>query len=890
MDGVIPHAMSLAPGMHLGPYELTVLLATGGMGEVYRARDTRLERDVAIKVLPANLSSDPILRQRLEREAKAVSKLNHPHICILHDVGHHRGLDFLVMEMVEGETLEQRLTKGPLQPEQTIRFAAQVADALAKAHKLGIVHRDLKPSNVMLTKTGAKLMDFGLAKAYGPAPMATALTEITEEQSNLTAEGTIVGTLQYMAPEQLEGKEVDSRTDIFALGGVIYEMATGKPAFTGNSRASLVAAILSSEPQPMVSLQAMTPPMLERAVRRCLAKDPDERWQSASDLANELDWVAEGSSQAGVPASARTGPQRWERSSWLLAAMFLMLLLAVGVALWNASNKRPPPFRFHAAVTFPTNDLALSLDGRILAMVAYSTQVNNYVLWTYEVGGRRTVPLDGTHGASYPFWSPDGRFIGFFADGKLKKVEVSGGQPQVLCDAPNGRGGTWNREGVIVFTPDGFGGLFRVSSSGGSPVEMTRPDTTRFETSHRWPMFLPDGKHLLYLAANFGGQLEKNAIFLGSLDSQEKRLLVSSSANAAYAEPGFLLYLRDKTLVAQPFDGRRYVLSGEPHSLSDEVLYTPLVDRAVFSVSSGNVLVTQTGRGASLSQLTWFDRRGNPTGTVGDPGAFGNLRLSPDGHRVAVDQINPDGRTVDVWIHELARGAMTRLTFDSSPHHTPIWSPDGKQILFSSNRRLGSQLYLMNADGSGSEEEVADLGAVAPVNAWDWSRDGKYALVKKSNELWYLSWPERAAKPLSQAKWTVRNAQFSPDGRWMAYASNETGTTEIFVSPFPNANGKWQVSSAGGQEPRWRKDGKELFYVSADGRMMTVEVTTDAGFKAGSPIALFQTHRRQAVSAQDVFSYDVSGDGKRFLILTKLDEANAAPLFVLLNWASETEK
>ncbi len=886
MAAVTPPLIALAPGMHLGPYELTALLGAGGMGEVYRARDTRLERDVALKVLPTNLSSDPTLRQRLEREARAVSKLNHPHICILHDVCHHSGMDFLVMELIEGETLEHRLIKGPLQPEQTIRFAAEVADALSKAHKLGIVHRDLKPSNVMLTKTGAKLMDFGLAKEFGSAPLAAALTQ---EELNLTPEGTIVGTFQYMAPEQLEGKEADARTDIFALGELVYEMATGKRAFTGKSRASLIAAILSSEPQPMAALQAMTPPVLERVVKRCLAKDPDQRWQSASDLANEFHWIAEGSSQAGASA-ARTGRGRWERSSWLLAAVFSLMLLAAGVLLWNASNKRPPPLHFHADVPFPANDLALSLDGRILAMVAYSTQANSYILWTYEVGGRHTVPLDGTQGASYPFWSPDGRFIGFFADGKLKKVEVSGGQPQILCDAPNGRGGTWNRTGVIVFTPDGFGGLFRVPSSGGSAVEMTRPDTTRFETSHRWPVFLPDGKHLLYLAANFSGQLEKNAIFLGSLDSQERRFLVSTNANAAYAEPGFLLYLRDKILVAQPFDGRRYVLSGEPRSLTDEVLYTPLVDRAVFTVSTGNVLVTQTGRGASLSQLTWFDRSGKPTGAVAMPGSYGNVRLSPDGHRVAVDQINQEGRNVDVWIHELARGAMTRLTFDPSPHQSPIWSPDGRKILFSSNRKLGSQLYLMNADGSGSEGEVADLGAVAPVNAWDWSRDGKYVLVKKSNELWYLSWPERAAKPLLRAKWTVRNAQFSPDGRWMAYASNETGTTEIFVSPFPSVTGKWQVSSAGGQEPRWRKDGKELFYVSADGRMMTVEVTTDPGFKAGSPVALFQTHRRQTVSAQDVFSYDVSDDGQRFLILTKVEEGNAAPLSVFLNWASETGK
>jgi eukaryotic-like serine/threonine-protein kinase len=883
--------MALAPGAKLGPYEIVAPLGAGGMGEVYRARDTRLERDVAVKVLPTKLSSDPSLRQRLEREAKAVSKLTHPHICTLHDIGHQDGVDFLVMELVEGETLEHRLTKGPLLPEQTIRFAAQIADALAKAHKLGIVHRDLKPSNVMLTKTGAKLMDFGLAKECGPAPLAAALTEMTAEQLKLTAEGTIVGTFQYMAPEQLEGKEADARTDMFALGEVIYEMATGKPAFTGKSRASLIAAILSSQPQPMAALQPMTPPALERVVKKCLGKDPDERWQSASDLASELNWIAAGGSQAGEAGRIPAGRWKWERASWLLAATFFLLMMAAGVAWWKASNRRPPPMYFHTSVPFAANDLALSPDGRTLAMVAYSEQASNYVLWTYEVGGRRTSSLEGTQGASYPFWSPDGKLIGFFADGKLKKVEMSGGQVQVLCDAPNGRGGTWNREGVILFTPDGLGvGLFRVSSSGGFPVEMTKPDTSRFESSHRWPVFLPDGKHFLYLAANFGGKLEKNAIFLGSLDSQERRLLVSTSANAAYAEPGYLLYLRDnKTLVAQPFDPRRYVLSGEPHTLSDEVLYTPLVDRAVFSVSSGDVLVTQTGKGVSLAQLTWYDRSGKPAGTVGMPASYDNVRLSPDGRRVAGDQTDPDGRKVDIWIHELAQAATTRLTFDPGTDQTPIWSPDGKQILFSGNQGLSSQIYLKNADGSGSEEEVAELGA-GVFNPWDWSRDGKYILFGKGNELWYISRPEHVTKPLLQAKWTVRNAQFSPDGRWMAYASNETGSMEIYVSSFPSGNGKWQVSSGGGQEPKWRQDGKELFYLSADGKMMAVTVTTGTSFKAGSPVALFQTHRRQPVSFLDVFSYDVSGDGQKFLIATKVDQANAAPLSVLLNWASEMEK
>ena len=887
--------MPLTSGTRLGPYEVVSPLGAGGMGEVYRARDTRLERDVAVKILPTDLSSDPSLRQRLDREAKAVSKLAHPHICTLHDIGHQNGVDFIVMELVEGETLEHRLAKGPLPPDQTMRYASQIADALAKAHKRGITHRDLKPSNIMLTKSGTKLMDFGLAKETGQAPLATAMTEMTAEQSKLTVEGTIVGTFQYMAPEQLEGKEADARTDIFALGEVIYEMATGKPAFAGKSRASLIAAILSSEPQPMTAWQPMTPPALERVVKRCLAKDPDDRWQTATDLASELNWIAEGGSQPTEAVRVPTGRKSWERASLLLTTIFFLLALAAGVGWWGANKLRPRPMYFHASVPFAANDLALSPDGQMLAMVAYSAQANNYALWTYEVGGRRTTSLDGTQGASYPFWSPDGKFIGFFADGKLKKVEVSGGQPQVLCNAPNGRGGTWNRDGVILFTPDGFGGLYRVSSSGGSPVEVTKPDTSRIETSNRWPVFLPDGKHFIYLGANFTGQLENNAIFLGSLDSQEKQVLVSTSANAAYADLGYLLYLRDnKTLVAQPFDLRRFVLTGEPHTLSDEVLYFPTVDRAIFSVSGGDVLVTQTEKGASVSQLTWFDRSGKPVGMVGTPGSYKNLRLSPDGRRVVVDQTDQDGRNVNIWILEPARGAATRLTFDPSIHQTPVWSPDGRQILFSANRKLSMQFYLKNADGSGAEEEVFgfDLStAVSQSNVWDWSRDGKYVLVRKGNELWYLTWPDHIAKPLLQTNWTVRNAQLSPDGRWFAYASNETGSMEVYVSPFLNGNGKWQVSSGGGQEPRWRQDGKELFYVAANGKMMAAAVTAaGASFEAGSPAALFQTHRRQPISAQDVFSYDVSSDGQRFLIITKVDEANAAPLSVLLNWASQLER
>ena len=799
-------------------------------------------------------------------------------------------MDYLVMECVEGETLAKRLEKGPLQLDQALKYGEQIADALDTAHRSGIVHRDLKPGNIMLTPTGAKLLDFGLAKPVAPLASVATLTGAVTQSSPMTEQGAIVGTFQYMSPEQVEGKEVDGRSDIFSLGAVLYEMVTGKRAFEGKSQLSVASAILEKEPEPISVAKPMTPPALEHTLQKCLAKLPDERWQSSSDLASELKWIGEGGSQTGVARPVPAERRRWERAGWLLATALSVLLIGGGAAWWQASNRRTHPMYFHTSVSFPANDLALSPDEKTLAIVAYSSPANNYVLWTHEVGGRQTSSLAGTQGASYPFWSPDGKFIGFFADGKLKKVGVSEGRVQVLCDAPNGRGGAWNRDGVIVFTPGGLGGLFRVPSSGGSPVEMTKPDPTRFESSHRWPVFLPDGKHFLYLAANFTGHLENNAIFLGSLDSQERRSLVSTSANAAYAEPGYLVYLRDKTLVAQPFDRRHYVLSGEPHTLSDEVLYLPGVDKAVFSVSSGDVLVTQTGKGTSISQLTWFDRSGKPAGTVGMPGSHSNVRLSPDGRRVAADQTDPDERNIDIWIHEPARGATTRLTFDPALDQTPVWSPDGKQILFASSRRVGFRLYLKNADGSGPDEEVADLGAGLQVHAWDWSRDGKNVLVRKENELWYLSWPQRVAKPLFQAEWTVRNAQFSPDGRWIAYASNETGSMEIYVSPFPSVNGKWQVSSAGGQEPRWRQDGKELFYLSAEGKMMAAAVTAGTSFEAGSPVALFQTHPRQPVSASDVFSYDVSGDGQRFLILSKVDEANPAPLSVLLNWTSEMEK
>jgi eukaryotic-like serine/threonine-protein kinase len=882
--------MPLAPGTQLGPYEILSPLGAGGMGEVYRARDTRLDRTVAIKILPAHFSSDPVRKQRFDREAKTISSLNHPHICVLFDVGRQDGTDYLVMECVEGETLATRLEKGPLPLDQVLKYGAQIADALDKAHRSGIVHRDLKPANIILSSTGAKLLDFGLARPAVPLATAATLT-MAASSSPVTEEGAILGTFQYMSPEQLQGNELDARSDIFSFGTVLYEMITGKRAFAGKSQLSVATAILEKDPEPISAMKPMTPPSLDHTIRRCLAKDPEDRWQTARDLALELRWTAASGSGANGPVNLPRRGKALAHAGWLLAAVLLLLLIGGATAWWRSSSRRLAPMYFHTPVPFAANDLALSPDGHTLAMVAYSTQSNNYVLWTHEVGGRQANSLAGTQGASYPFWSPDGKFIGFFADGKLKKVQASGGQAEAICDAPNGRGGSWNRDGVILFSSDALAGLSRVSSRGGTPVEFTKPDSSRLESSHRWPYFLPDGKHFLFMAANFSGQLEANAIFLASLDSPEKHLIVSSSANAAYSEPGYLVYLRDRTLVAQPLDPRRFVLTGEPHTLSDDVMYFPGVDRAVFSVAGTGVLVTQTGKGAALSQLTWFNRNGESAGTIGLPESINNVRLSPDGRRVAEDKSDAAGRNIDIWIREPLRNAIARLTFDPSLDQDPIWSPDGKKILFSSNRRLlGFHLYLKNADGSGSEEEVADFGPGLQVNPWDWSRDSKYILFRRANELWYCSWPERVPKPLLLEKWTARNAQFSPDGRWVAYASNETGNMEIYVSSFPNADGKWQVSTTGGQEPRWRGDGKELFYLSAEGKMMAVAIKAGASFEAGSPVALFQTHRRAPVSAQDFFSYDVTADGQKFLVLTKVNESNAAPLSILLNWSSELEK
>lgn len=881
--------MALPSGAKLGPYEILSPIGAGGMGEVYRARDTRLDRIVAIKILPEHLSSNIEARQRFDREARAVSALSHPNICHLYDVGQQDSTSYLVMEYLEGETLGNRLRKGALPVDQVLKVGIEICEGLEKAHRTGVVHRDLKPANIMLTRSGAKLMDFGLAKA--PVSLlsgSSASNSVATMSQPLTTEGTIIGTIQYMAPEQLEGKEADERSDIFSLGAVLYEMVTGRRAFEGKTNASTIAAVLAAEPKQASTIQPTSPPLFDGLIQTCLAKDPDERLQTAHDVKVQLQWIK----QSGSPSGAIAGKpaQVINRFAWLLVALLTLVVAGSGAAWWANAHRTRPAMYFSSPVPLAANDVAIAPDGEVAALVAYSEQANKFVIWRYRVGAREATVIPGTEDASHPFWSPDGRAIAFFADGKLKRVDAASGMSaQVLCDAPNGRGGAWNRDGVILFTPDVYQGIHRISASGGTPVEITKLDASRSETSHRWPVFLPDQRHFLYLAANFSGEFDKDAIFMGSLDSNEKRMVVSASSNAAYAEPGYLLYLRNNSLVAQHFDARTYELSGEPRTISDGVQYFPTTDLALFAVGSNGTMVVQTGNGADKSELQWFGRSGKQLGTVGPPGLYGNTNLSPDGRRVAYDELESDGRHVDIWVRELVSDATTRLTFGPGLNQLAVWSPDGKQIVYSSIRSGAWALMTKNADGSGSDRPIGDADRHLQ-GPWDWSRDGTL-LMWKAAELWYVTSSDpMTPKAIFKNGWIVRNAQFSADGKWIAYSSNENGNWEIYVSPFPRADSKWQVSRGGGKEPRWRRDGKELFYLSPDGKMMAVPVKSNGSFETGAPVVLFQTHLRQPISALDHVSYDVTADGQKFLLNSKSSFVNTAPVSVILNWISEMEK
>ena len=746
--------MALNAGTRLGPYEIVSPLGAGGMGEVYRANDTRLERSVAIKVLTAHLSLSAELRQRFEREAKTISKLSHPHICAIYDVGQADGTDYLVMEYLEGETLTQRLARGPLPAEQVLRYGIEMAEALDQAHRQGIVHRDLKPGNVMVTKGGAKLLDFGLAKAFAPVASvsgATALPTVAGA-ADLTQGGTILGTFQYMAPEQLEGREADARTDIFALGAVLYEMATGRKAFAGKSQASLIGSILKDEPPAISTIQPMAPPALDRVVKICLSKDPEDRWQSAHDIAAELKWISEGS-QAGVaaPAAASTRRRSRERLAW--GGFALASLAAAGFAVAYV-RRAPAPlstvrFEIVPSEQAPFQGVSLNIapmptvspDGR---WIVFAVEGGNkkLSLWIRPLDSLVTRPLPGTEDGGFPFWSPDSRSIGFFAEGKLKRIDASGGPVQVLCDAYAGRGGTWSRDGVVVFSPAASGPLLRVPASGGTPAPVLPLDAAHGEDSQRWPQFLPDGRHFLYfsyLGANPESRDQNGGIRVGSLDSKEPVKVAPEASNAAYVEPGRILFFRGGNLLAQSFDTKALRTTGDPVPVAEKVAYDVAKKLAYFSVSSTGVL-TYARAAVIPTRLLWFDRQGRQIGAVGESGDYFTPRLSPDGRRLAVEVA--EGPTTAIWIYDLVRGSKARFrTGESVDDFAPAWTPDGSQIAYSSARGGPGRLFLRPVAGSGEDRSL--LKTTDAEISHDVSRDGRYVAYsapggKTDFDLWVL--------------------------------------------------------------------------------------------------------------------------------------------------------
>ena len=894
--------MPASSGTRLGPYEILGPLGAGGMGEVYRARDTRLERSVAIKILPPRLSGTPQARQRFEREARAVSSLNHPHICALYDVGSQEGTDFLVMELLEGETLAGRLDRGPLSIEQTLRIASEVAQALESAHRQGVVHRDLKPGNIMLTKAGAKVLDFGLAKlgASTGHPTLSGLSALhTEEPHPLTADGAIVGTLQYMSPEQLEGKEADARSDIFSLGTVIYEAATGRRAFAGGSPASLIAAILSSEPPSMETHQPLSPPALSRAVRRCLAKDPEQRWQSARDLALELAWIAEAGPAAEAHPPAIAGRRTRERLAWAGGLIVLAAALGLTIAYYQKPLNEPRAARFSVALPegISVNTVRVSPDGRYLSFAAFSGEQTQ--IWLRPLDALQARPLPGTEGAGpLHFWSPDSRFIGFMAEGKLKKIDVTGGPPQTVTDA-SGVGpfqaGTWSRNGTILFNVSeapGRDGLYRVSADGGETTKMTLLDDKNEEMVALWPSFLPDGRHFTFIRIETSEDspvaAQPGGTWMASLDSSQARKLMDTTSYTEYAPPGYLLYVRDGALLAHPFDAEGGSLRGEPFRIEQGLETFMGIGLPSFS-SSGTGLLAYHDEGGSQSRLVWKDRRGSVLAQVGTPAEYGDLRLSPDGQRLAVAMSDPRARTSDLWIVELSRNIFTRFTTDAGEAYDPLWSPDGRRIVFSMPRNNTPSLFEKAVSG-GPEEVVLPATGTLHLPT-DWSSDGRFILYADRNavtswDLWILPLEgERKPVPLLRTRFREIHAVLSADGRWVAFVSDESGRLEVYVQPFQGTRERHRVSTAGGLHPRWRRDGRELFYLSPDKQLMAVPVTLGPSLELGAPRALFSIEASQSADA----SYDVSADGERFIVSSKLPGTGASPT-IILNWASELRK
>jgi serine/threonine protein kinase/Tol biopolymer transport system component len=879
----------LEPGSQVGPYRIDAIVGAGGMGQVYRATDTRLDRTVAIKVLPQALARDPQFRARFDREAHAIAALSHPHICTLYDVGQHEGLDFLVMEHLEGDTLVRRLERGPLPLDTALSLAVNVADALSAAHRRGIVHRDLKPGNIVLTSGGAKLVDFGVARPAVPV-VAHGEESVPAATPSLTMQGAIVGTLQYMAPEQLEGREPDARTDIFAFGAVLYEMLTGRKAFEGKSQASLIGAIMQAEPSPLTTAQPLIPPSLERIVRRCLAKDPENRWQSARDLWHELQWVR------NEPANDRVTRTKKRR---LALAMTAVVVLGVVAGIRQITSPEPaaqvarftisPPDGTSLPAVPPFTPV-ISPDGTRLVFRVLRGEES--LLAVRAIDALESHLLAGTEGAAFPFWSPDSRAIAFFAAGKLMKIAASGGPVQVISDVRAGLGGTWNREGTIVFLSSGTDGLFKVPAAGGEPTPLA--SFTHPEGLHHRPIFLPDGRRFLYFVV-------PDAVYLGSIDDGSPVRIPARTDAAAYAPPGYLVQRQGPSLVAQRFNSDLSKPLGDPVPIAENAVPRypgGLRGSASFSVSDNGVLAYATPPAQTTIDLGWFDREGHPLGTVGPFPfeTFGGVELSPDGTRLAMQSPRGPGPSSEVWLFDLGQNRATQLTFADGSDRDPIWSLDGKQLAFASLRPGAPGMYRKLAGGAQPEQLLLASTITWREEHWpsDWSPSGivyESGTDPESDDIWMLPLEgDRKPYPLVREPGNQRAAKLSPNGKWLAYVTEATrGRPEVMVGSLVTPGAKWRISAGGGAFPRWRRDGRELLYLASGGTITAVPIDADpdGALRMGAARSLFRTGI-QALGGIGGSAFDVSSDGQRFLVMTpRSGELRVTPsIVVVTNWTS----
>jgi Tol biopolymer transport system component len=891
----------LAAGQRLDGYEIVARIGAGGMGDVYQARDSKLGRSVAIKVLPLAFVADPDRLLRFQREARVLAALNHPNIATIHEFEQAGETHYLVMELVPGKTLAERLKSGPLEIAEALPIAQQICAALESAHEQGIIHRDLKPANVAVMPDGrVKVLDFGLAKAFGGGLENE--TDVSVAKAAASEPGTILGTPAYMSPEQARGKAADKRADIWAFGCVLYEMLSGQRAFEGDSTSDVLAAVLTREPD-WARLPAATPAAIQRLVRRCLMKEPRQRLRDIGDARITIEEVQSGeagtAAGAAQPGGTAQGVAWWRRAApWTFAAIAI-LLAAFGFFSWLQPKKADDVVRFSIAAPDGANfgadgsQLSISPDGRKLAFVLSAGPRKPTMLWMRSLDSVAAVSFPGSENASLPFWSPDSRYIGFFSgdqkSGKLKKVAISGGPPQVLCDVDGGAGATWNRDGVILFSNDSA--FYRVSEAGGTPTLVVKPNTTHAEAFYAFPQFLPDGRHFLFflVTVTMHRGFDRNYIASGSLDSNTPVRLFESPSNAIYAPPGYLFYVTHAGLMAQAFDAGKLRAEGAPVLITTGVGLNQDWDQfglGSFTLSQGNVLAYQIGQIGIKSQMTWYNRKGAKLGTVGEPGLYLTPALSPDETRIAV----PVGETAvqDIWVFDIKRGTESRLTFPSSSTFNPVWSHDGKNISFTSARDGHPDIFEQSANGLGNAERISD-SQEPPKALNDISRDGRYALYDTAGsidfcELWALPlFGQRKPVPFVRGSGSgAREGQFSPDGRYVAYASHESGRYEIYVQTFPEHVGKWQISTSGGQEPSWRADGKELFYLGPEDEMMSVKTDTSGGtFKAGIPEPLFQAQVVAGLFWRN--RYVVTADGQQFLTLSPTNIGND-PITVVLNW------